>query len=412
MRPASAALAFGQGEGVASPSAAAVPAAGALTARFLPAAERLDALRPEWQALAAKASEPNPFCETWFVAASVRHLARSPVRIAEIRDGSGLVGLMPLVTESRYGRVPVKFSQNWRHHHLFLGSPLVRAGQEEAFWRGLLVGLDQQGWAAAFLHLRDLVEGGPLHRGLKAAAAALGRPAKTVYREERAFLQSSLGADAYYEQSVRKKKRKELARLRNRLAEMGPLSVRALADGDDLSAWCDTFLQLEASGWKGREGTALACRSETETFFREAMAGALGQGRLQFLRMDVGDRPVAMLINFLAPPGSFSFKTAFDEDFARFSPGVLIQLDNLKILERPGIAWMDSCAAEQHPMIDSLWAERRPIIRVTVPLSGARRRIAYTAARALEEVSAARRRLTRGGGAQAAGGTDAQEVIG
>jgi hypothetical protein len=92
-------------------------------------------------------------------------------------------------------------------------------------------------------------------------------------------------------------------------------------------------------------------------------------GRLQLLALELDNRPIAMLVNFLAPPGSFSFKTAFDESFARFSPGVLLQIENLRILERPEIAWMDSCAAEQHPMIESLWAQRRTLARVTVPLA-------------------------------------------
>ncbi len=97
-----------------------------------------------------------------------------------------------------------------------------------------------------------------------------------------------------------------------------------------------------------------------------------------------------MLVNFLTPPGSFSFKIAHDEAFARFSPGVLIQLANLDILGRGDIDWMDSCAAENHSMIDHLWAERRSIVRVTVPLSGLRRRATYHVCRTLEQASAAR----------------------
>jgi hypothetical protein len=113
---------------------------------------------------------------------------------------------------------------------------------------------------------------------------------------------------------------------------------------------------------------------------------------LQLLALELDGQPIAMLVNFLAAPGSFSFKTAFDEAYARFSPGVLLQIDNLAILEQPGIEWMDSCAAEQHPMIESLWAERRSLIRVTIPLRGAQRRLAFSTARTLERLSAARRR--------------------
>jgi hypothetical protein len=128
-------------------------------------------------------------------------------------------------------------------------------------------------------------------------------------------------------------------------------------------------------------------------FFRDAIAGAQAAGRLEFLRLALDGRPIAMLVNFFAPPGGFTFKIAFDEENARFSPGVLIQIDNLAVLERPDVAWMDSCAVEDHPMINSLWTERCSIVRVTIPLAGRRRLALYAGARALETGSAALRRL-------------------
>ena len=393
MRPAYGAMTIGEHAGAAAAAPARpAPADGALGVTFAPAAERLDALQGEWEALAAHASEPNAFAEWWFVAASVRHLADDSVRLAEVRRGELLIGVMPLVIERHYGRVPVQFVQNWRHHHQFLGSPLVTQGDEEAFWSALLGALDGAPWARGFLHLRDIPEDGQLHAGLVAAAGSLERSVPIVYREARAFLETQLSPADYYSQTVRKKKRKELARLRNRLTELGALTTRRFGERDTLSTWCDAFLELERSGWKGREGSALACRPATEHFFRDALQSAHESGRLQLLALELGGRPIAMLVNFLAAPGSFSFKTAFDEAYARFSPGVLLQIDNLDILDNPDIQWMDSCAAEQHPMIDSLWAERRALIRVTIPLEGFQRRLAFSAARTLERLSAARRR--------------------
>ena len=106
------------------------------------------------------------------------------------------------------------------------------------------------------------------------------------------------------------------------------------------------------------------------------------------LRLTLDGKVIAMLINFMTPPGGFAFKIAFDEDYARFSPGVLIKIENLKVLGRPDIEWMDSCAVENHPMINSLWAERREIVRITVPLAGARRKAVFRGARLLERTAA------------------------
>lgn len=364
------------------------------------AASRIEALRAEWTALVDRASEPNAFAEPWFISPSLRHLSDGEVRLAEVRDGGELIGVLPLVVEQGYGRVPVRFVQNWRHHHHFHGAPLVAAGRERDFWRALLTGLDGEGWAPGFLHLRDLTEGAPLHDALTAVAAELWRPTHIAYREVRALLQSDLPPEDYYQQAVRKKKRKELARLQNRLAEEGDLRVRQFEDGDDLTAWCDAFLRLEAAGWKGREGSALSCASETEAFFREALAGADAARRLQIVAIELDGRLIAMLVNFIASPGAFSFKTAFEESYARFSPGVLVQRENLAILDRDDIAWMDSCASENHPMIDSFWTERRALVRVTVPLAGRRRRLSHFAARRLEDLAAAARgrRTTKANG--------------
>jgi hypothetical protein len=53
---------------------------------------------------------------------------------------------------------------------------------------------------------------------------------------------------------------------------------------------------------------------------------------------------------------------------------VLLQCENLLMLDRPDIAWTDSCAAQGHPMIDHLWRERRALGRVSIAIGGKLRR--------------------------------------
>jgi CelD/BcsL family acetyltransferase involved in cellulose biosynthesis len=364
------------------------------------AADAPSRLGDAWRELAREAAEPNVFAEMWFAEPGLRYLAPPDVRMLEVWRGTGesavLLGLLPLTAAAKYGRMPVRHVQNWLHFHSFLGTPLIRAGAEQAFWTAALDALDLDPWARGFLHIEGLGEEGPAHRGLKAAAEAMGRPCDTVYREERALLASSLSPEAYYEATVRKKKRKELKRLASRLAELGKVEFRTLGSPGELESWCHAFLALERAGWKGEAGSALGCTPATEAFFCQALAGALASERLDFLRLDLDGRPIAMLVNLLAPPGSFSFKIAYDETYARFSPGVLIQIENLRVLSRGDIDWMDSCAVEDHPMINSLWGERRGIVRVSVPLSGWRRRAMFRLCRLAETASAAIRRARNG----------------
>lgn len=346
------------------------------------------ALAAQWDALAADAAEADVFAQRWFVQPGLAHLAPPGLRHLLVWRGARLIGMMPVVPATRYGRLPLRHSENWVHYHCFLGTPLLRRGEEVAAWTAILTALDSDRDAGALLHVTGLVEHGPVHRALAEAAAALGRPCDTVHRIERALLATDLDPDAYYAATVRKKKRKELGRLRSRLLEQGMVVTRRLAADEPVEPWIDTFLALERAGWKGDAGSALACTPQTAAFFREVIAGAHRAGQLDMIRIDLDGAAIAMLVNLIAAPGVFSFKTAFDESLSRFSPGVLVQLDNLGLLARGDIGWMDSCAVENHPMINSLWGERRGIVRVSVPLAGRWRRAQFAAARALESAAA------------------------
>jgi hypothetical protein len=65
-------------------------------------------------------------------------------------------------------------------------------------------------------------------------------------------------------------------------------------------------------------------------------------------------------MNLFGGEGAFAFKITFDESFGRFSPGVLLELDNVERAHRvPALRWMDSCAAPNRFMINHLWPDRR-----------------------------------------------------
>lgn len=348
-----------------------------------------------WRDLARHAAEPNCFLHPWFMLPSLKHLSDgADIRIAMVMAGRAMIALMPVVIAQRYGRMPASHVENWVHGQSFLGTPLIRTGHETEAAAALISLFDGHDWARGFLHITHIAEHGPVHQGFIAAAAARGRPCDTVNRRSRALLESELDADAYVDRAIRGKKRKEFRRLANRLAELGRVETRAFGPGDDAAAWAADFLRLESAGWKGSDGEALANDIATRSFFEDVVTGAADARMLDILRIDIDGRAIAMLVNFAAPPGSFSYKIAYDEEFARFSPGVLIELANItRVLGSDTIRWMDSCAAEGHPMIDRLWTERRSIVRITLPLSGLARRAEFALCRTAENASAALRTL-------------------
>lgn len=328
-----------------------------------------------WDALANQAGEPNPFFESWYLLPSLEACdPNGQVRVLCFEQDGRLSGLLPISRDARYYGHPLPHLTGWLHPNTFLGAPLVGQGCEAAFWNALLQWADSSMGKALFLHLPMIPLDGALYASLRGVMQQEQRRAALVAREERALLASHLSPEDYLASALSTKKRKELRRQYTRLGEEGVVSVERRHDDHGLEHWIDTFLQIEASGWKGNAGSALACDTGTERIFRQALAGAAQRGRLERLSLCLNDRPIAMLASFLTPPGAYSFKTAFDENYARFSPGVLLQRENLAMLDRPEISWTDSCASAEHPMIDHFWRQRRTIGRVSIAIGGTFRR--------------------------------------
>jgi hypothetical protein len=335
--------------------------------------------RPAWDELALNAAEPNPFFESWYLIPSLESLdPKGDVSIlCFIRNGK-LSGLMPVVREQQYEGWPLPHIGNWLHSNCFFGTPLVAAGAETGFWRAVLGWADSNPAFSFFLHLNKVGLAGPVHAGLESVLAEDGRPWGVVVRRERALLSSGLDAEAYLANSLCSRKRKDLNRRFRRLEEYGEVEFRWETGTDDLDLWIDEFLALEASGWKGDAGSGLACHSATEALFRQSMTGAATYERLVRLSLRLDGKPIAMLSTFLTPPGAFGFKTAFDEDYSRFSPGFLLEREFLTALKRFDIDWCDSCAAADHSVMNCIWSERRPFGRVSIAIGGPLRQAAFS----------------------------------
>ena len=350
-----------------------------------------------WTELAAHASEPNPFYHPALLIPALDLLDDHGVnRPLEAYAGDQLIGLLPVEPMVRHGRYPFANVVNMTHPHCFFGAPLLRAGQESAAWAALLAQLDDARWSGQFLYLTGQDEAGPVMAALRNVCVAQSRPYGVTGRYERAMLHSDLSAGEYWTTHVRAKKRKELRRLVNRLEETGAVTHRRLTDVRELPLWCADFLALEASGWKGNQGTALDSRSATRDYFFACCDNAYAADMLDMLRIDVDGRAIAMLVNFRHLRGAFSFKIAIDENFGRYSPGILIELDNLYAVQGDDrLDWMDSCATPDHPMIDSLWAERRSIVQARIALrgTGSRRTIRAISYRLTTFVEELRRRI-------------------
>jgi hypothetical protein len=79
---------------------------------------------------------------------------------------------------------------------------------------------------------------------------------------------------------------------------------------------------------------------------------------------------------------------AYEESFARYSPGVLVVLDATRsFFERGDVSLVDSCAAPGHPMIERIWRDRLEMADLLIATPGT----SAAAFRAIHGVESARR---------------------
>lgn len=317
-----------------------------------------------WDDLAAHAVEPNVFYESWHLLPAISVFGPQNSRFVLIFAAPQgqkpiLCGFFPLQLRKRYKGLPLRVLSLWNHDYGSLCLPLLRAGYEKECLHTFFDWLRHNSGVALF-SIDELGADGPFHRYW---IEVLHERALLSFTDEtytRAFLQPDCAdAETYFHQALSRKRRKELKRLENRLGELGCLTYEVVA-ADQIEKGIEEFLQLEASGWKGKAGTAFANQVSHGDFFRQIGCEAARRGRLMLLALRLDGRPLAMKFNLLAGEGAFACKIAFDENFARYSPGVLLELENIRQLqENPTAKWMDSCAIPDHFMINRLWTERR-----------------------------------------------------
>lgn len=277
-------------------------------------------------------------------------------------DAPVLCGLLPLERHRGLGGLPIANLQAWRYPHCFLRTPLVRSDYIEETLVALLDWLHEDSQGAPVLRLDSITGEGPLHRVLVNLLHRRGNATWLRERYNRAMLVQGEDAESYSQAATCRKRRHEIRRLRKRLAEQGTLESVMLDADDDIDQWTNEFLRLESKGWKGRNETAFACHDADREFFRSIVFESFQQRRLMMLGLRFNGELIALKCNFLTESGGFAFKIAYDEAFQQYSPGVLLEMDNITAIHNsPTLRWMDSCADPHHPMIERLWRERRTI---------------------------------------------------
>jgi len=358
-----------------APGIVADPPQGKRTVLLVRTAQELRKHVSAWEQLAAAAIEPNVFYEPFFLLPAIESL-RGNVELEfvlvyasrhdNLQDPPVLCGFFPLQRHRRYSTVPVQYVRLWRYAYCYLSTPLVRTDGAIETLTAFLDWLGVSAEGSPLLQFNAVTDEGAFNQILVETLRRRSTVAWVSRRFSRAMLRPMASLETYERTVLSAGLRKKRRRNAKRLAELGQVEYTRLLPDENFEAWIEEFLQLEASGWKGRQQTAMGSKPASKAFLLQVAREAYRRDRLFMTSLRLNGKPLAMNCDFLGGGGCFSFKTAYDEEFAKYTPGILLDSANLaRFHESASIQWVDSCvdpcADPNHTVVNRIWNSRRAL---------------------------------------------------
>ena len=241
---------------------------------------------------------------------------------------------------------------------------------------------------------------GPGHAALAEACRQTGSAISTYERWDRPVMVSQPGDDMerYLRRALGSSYKKRMQQFRA-VAKHGALTFRRSRGSAALDA-LDTFLTLEAAGWKGQAGTAIACLPADAAYIRRLAELFAADDALQIDTLLLDGRVLATGLLVESGDRRHFLKIAYDEAQARHSPGRTLTIAMLQAdLAGTPLAFLDSGAGEGVDAGTYVWGERRAMANTIIRVGPGRAGLAQLAAfsrmwlRRLRD--AARTRLTK-----------------
>lgn len=336
----------------------------------------IDSLAVEWRDMCAESPANQPFFQPEWARAFLSAFApESRLLLVTARVSGRLTAVLPLLEQRRrqFG-LPVTVLKAAANVHScrFDVAVAARHPLEEtiaALWDYLS---REHDWSVIVLD--DVPEEGVLP-GLLACAERQGFPtARFVSLASPYFSLTAFNGD--WDSWLSRLKgdfRRELRRRARKLAAQGETRVRRVDRAEPMEL--QRFYDLEASGWKGEEDTAITRDAATRQFYDEVAAAASRLGYFSLYFLEVNGRAIAGHFGLTYGSRYYVPKLAYDEEFAAFSPGHLLVSEVAHDCAKRGLIefnflgpWMDwkACWTSSTRRLWSLYIFRNDLVGRTL----------------------------------------------
>lgn len=317
--------------------------------------EALPRLSERIRNLAERSLETNPFFLPEFLEPAIEGLGRKGLRLAIFSDRDDLHFFAPVVTGG--GQLGGRRFTVWAHPYAPLGTPLIDREAAAQVTDSLIAHMRTS--RRTLFVVPHLPLEGAAARALRDAAERGGFWTVAEGQMRPILYPDSATGIAEFDSMVSQKRRRELDRQLRRLCEAGAVSFWSARTASEIDTAFTMFTALEAAGWKGRRGTALAKRQGVHDFARLAVTQLAQKGQAAIDVLRFGDRPVAALIRLDHQRMSIPWKVAFDEEFAAFSPGKQLMCDETRRwLADPTVERVDPVCEQDNALMAPLWPNR------------------------------------------------------
>ena len=119
---------------------------------------------------------------------------------------------------------------------------------------------------------------------------------------------------------------RDMERRRRKLQRECDVRLDLVASPHDVDRDMDAALVVEASGWKGRQGTAITSSPATNRFYREMARDFHESGELRLSRLHIDGRLAAVDLALVRGDRYFLLKTGYEDSFRRAGPGLILRL--------------------------------------------------------------------------------------